>query len=166
MIVQKIFTLDRDSFARCGVDSILYLFILRNSVPLFKEIYSSLLKDTPFFKTLMQTIPNISLFNLSPENEIQQNVNAFYSALQDNKTRSDPQCIQNALRPLLVFRSSNIICYTAVFSILRLSFILHPTDTLNDMLIDSCFQYVRMINLMNTPFKSLSKKESTTGSEE
>lgn len=159
IIVQKIYSLDKDAFLRCGIDTALYLCLLRNSIPLFKDIFTSIQQDSPFFQLLLQTTPNPTYFSLSSDNEIQQNLNAFYSALQDGKNRGDSHCIQNALRSLLVFRSSNIICYTAVFSILRLSYIFHPTDTLNDILTDYCFQYVRMVSFVNTPFKNVSKKD-------
>lgn len=158
IIVQKIFALDHDSVVRCGIDAIVYLCILRNAIPAFKELFSNLLQDSSL-QLILQTVPPLSFFSFSSENEIQQNINAFYNALQDGKNRGDSQSIQNALRSLLQFRSSNIIWYTAVFSVLRLSFLLHPTDTLNDVLTDYCFQYTRMINPMNTPFKNLPKKD-------
>lgn len=158
IIVQKIFALDRDSVLRCGIDVILYLCLLRNAIPAFKELFSNLLQDSSL-QLILQTVPTLSFFSFSSENEIQQNFNAFYSTFKDGKNRGDSQSIQNALRALLQFRSSNIIWYVAVFSVLRLSLLFHPTDTLNDVLTDYCFQYTRMINPMNTPFKNLPKKD-------
>ena len=159
IIVQKIYNLDRDSFLRCGIDSVLYLYLLRNSIPLFKEILSSIQQDNAFYQPLLQTVPNVQLYTLSVDNEVQQNLTAFFTSLQEGNNRNDLQFVQNALRNLFTFRNTKVIVYSAVFSILRLSLLMHPTDAINEVLIDYCFSYVRKSNLANSPFNLLSKKE-------
>lgn len=159
IVIQKIVTLDHDAVSRCGMDAILYLFLLRNIHPSFRELYASIQQDSSFYKLLLQTTPNTNFFLFSPDNEIHQNLLSFYSLMQDGKNRSDPQTLQNALHNLLIFRSSNIIPYTAVFSILHLCLLFHPTEQINDIVCDYCFQYARSINLTNSPFRMLTKKD-------
>lgn len=158
-MIQKIYTFDREAFLRCGVDSLFYLYLLRNSITVFKEMFTSIQQDVDFFQTTLQTVPSLSLFSLAADNEIQQNVSTFYTTLQD-KNKGDVQCIQKALQSLFVFRSSNIICYSAILSILRLSLLQYPTETLNDILIDTCFQHIRKMNIAAIPIKLVTKNMS------
>lgn len=160
IVIQKIVSLDRDAVARCGIDAVLYLFLLRNIHPSFRDLYASIQQDSSFYQLLLQTVPNSNYFLFSSDNEIYQNLLSFYSLMQDGKNRSGSQALQNALHNLLIFRSSNIIPYTAVFSILRLCLLFHPTEQINDVVYDYCFKYAHSINLTNSPFRMLTNKDS------
>lgn len=120
-----------------------------------RTIYSSLLQGTssghpsPIDPThltqILSTTPSNDLYCFSQDSEILLNVKRFYSLLQSQRSLSAPQ-LQQALVSLLSFRSSNMLWSSAVVTVLRCCYLLHPNDAVNDMVADYCFQYVRLLN--------------------
>ena len=125
-LIQKIYTLDRDGFMRCGVDSLFFLHILRPYHSSIKSFYQSLIQgnhrriisflDSSFVRKLLETLPLIDHYALSPDSEIKRNVETFYAMIHDKK-RFDGSMIQGLLRGLLLFKNTNIIWNSAVITV-------------------------------------------------
>lgn len=159
--------LDHDSFLRCGVDCIsfehfvaafihfIYLFILRNYVSQINSIYLALLQgndggllvfvEPQQVQLLLQTVPPVDFFAFSQDCEMQNNVGTFYSNVQDKKAVMDGTTLQGYLHELLSFHNANTIWNSALLTELRLCVLGHPLDGFTDMVVDYCFQYVRLI---------------------
>ncbi|KAK8800272.1 hypothetical protein WA171_004907 [Blastocystis sp. BT1] len=146
LLIQKIYTLDRDGFLRCGVDSLFFLHILRMYQPSIKSFYQLLLQDTPYVQSLLGTTASVDFYALSPESEIKRNIETFYTGIHEQK-RLDGTVIQGLLHGLLIYKNSNTIWNSAVITVLRLCLLKYGSETITDTVIDYCVQYVRLITM-------------------
>ncbi|KAK8796502.1 hypothetical protein WA588_000633 [Blastocystis sp. NMH] len=145
-LIQKIFTLDRDSFQRCGVDALFYLSLLRPYVLSLKSLYQTLLQDGPYCQLLLVTCPSLENYAFSSDSEIRHNIDTFYSSLRDAR-RIESSGVQTRLRNLLLFKNTNMIWNSAVVTVLRLCLLQYPSEGVTDTVIDYCIQFVRFISM-------------------
>lgn len=137
-LIQKIFTLDRDSFQRCGVDALFYLSLLRPYVLSLKSLYQTLLQDGPYCQLLLVTCPSLENYAFSSDSEIRHNIDTFYNSLRDAR-RIESSGVQTRLRNLLLFKNTNMIWNSAVVTVLRLCLLQYPSEGVTDTVIDySC----------------------------
>ncbi|KAK8821077.1 hypothetical protein WA538_005709 [Blastocystis sp. DL] len=145
-LIQKIFTLDRDSFQRCGVDALFYLSLLRPYVLSLKSLYQTLLQDGPYCQLLLVTCPSLENYAFSSDSEIRHNIDTFYNSLRDAR-RIESSGVQTRLRNLLLFKNTNMIWNSAVVTVLRLCLLQYPSEGVTDTVIDYCIQFVRFISM-------------------
>lgn len=127
-LIKKIYTLDRDGFLRCGVDTLFFLHILRVYLPSLKSFYQLLLQgfvtvlvsslDGAYVQLLLVSTASVDFYALSPDSEIKRNVETLYTGIHDQK-RLDGTVIQGLLHGLLIYKNTNIIWNSAVITVVR-----------------------------------------------
>lgn len=106
-------------------------------------------------------MPPPDVYCFSQDSEILGNIKRFYATLQAQRSPSAAQ-LQQSLAALLTFRSSNMLWSSAAVTLPRCCSLLHPGDPVNDMVVDSCFQYARAVSHGGDAALSAKKKEGET----
>ena len=182
-VLEKLLTLSSDAFTACGVDGIscpdcitpltplhlplahqarraLLSLSLRLAPPRYLLSFSSP-TDAPRLSLQLATVPPPDVYCFSQDSEILGNIKRFYATLQAQRSPSAAQ-LQQSLAALLTFRSSNMLWSSAAVTLPRCCSLLHPGDPVNDMVVDSCFQYARAVSHGGDAALSAKKKEGET----
>ena len=113
---------------------------------------------------MLQTITPNEYFAFSPDSELFRNVEAFYSTVQSKKGAIDGHTLQTGLHDLLSFPNPKTIWNSAVLTELRLCVMGYPNEGVTDMVIDYCFQFVRLATpAMTSSNQKVPKKEGRSG---
>ena len=93
-------------------------------------------------------------------------MDTFYSMVQSKKGAIDGYTLQSCLHDLLNFPNPKTIWNSAVLTELRLCVMGFPSEGVTDMVIDYCFQFVRLATpAMTGSNQKVPKKEGNRRSE-